>query len=106
MPKTICVTCQTEFILFEKGVNVIEMFLKPPRPYKIWRADLYKCPGCGAEIINGFALGPSAIHSDEDFKEIYKSVLEEENAIVIFDYEKPFVIQEEKEKDAELKKQT
>jgi hypothetical protein len=28
------------------------------KPYKLWQADLYRCHGCGAEIVVGFGANP------------------------------------------------
>jgi hypothetical protein len=35
--------------------------------YKIWDADLWKCPGCGVKIILGFADNPLAEHFSDKF---------------------------------------
>ena len=50
MPKLLCVKCQVElrpetnhFIVLEKEAN------------RIIEADKWKCPGCGIEIVAGFA---------------------------------------------------
>jgi len=36
-------------------------------PYKIWYADLWKCPNCKNEIIVGFGWNPVAEHFQNDF---------------------------------------
>jgi hypothetical protein len=38
-------------------------------PYKLWDADLWACPECGAEIIAGFGNGPIAEHYQRDYAE-------------------------------------
>lgn len=70
MPKNICLACQTEYKPATNGVVVIETALmdKERRPYKIWNADLYKCPDCNHEIVSGFANKPMREdHYAEDF---------------------------------------
>jgi len=39
-------------------------------PYKIWSGDLWKCKGCGHEIMAGFGLRPVSEQHMERFKEI------------------------------------
>lgn len=57
MPALACVNCQKFFRLKKSGVTLEEGM---PRaggewgPYKLWMADLYECPECGAQIIAGF----------------------------------------------------
>lgn len=62
--KPICVNCQ-RFLRPEKnGQSVLEQMPRdraPPgrthwylwEPYKLWRADLWKCSGCGFELVIG-----------------------------------------------------
>jgi hypothetical protein len=38
-------------------------------PYKLWRADLWVCKGCGAEIVVGFGNLPLAEHYEPTFKQ-------------------------------------
>lgn len=65
MPKPICVKCGLFFKPKENGVMIEEG--RPINngnwaPYKLWRADLYSCKGCGTEIVVGFAREPCAEH--------------------------------------------
>ena len=39
-------------------------------PYKPWMADLWACPGCGAEIVAGFGQGPFAEHYQPTYAEM------------------------------------
>lgn len=73
--KPICVKCKLFFhperngIAFEEGM---------PRPtpenpaawgsYKLWVGDLWKCRGCGAQIVTG-SSGPIREHYEEDYAE-------------------------------------
>ena len=43
-------------------------------PYKIWYADLWKCPNCKNEIIVGFGCAPVAEHFQKDFQYWLKKV--------------------------------
>ena len=69
MPKPVCVKCQRFFRPYRNGVRVLEG--KPfngaapgtaePKlwtPYKLWQADLWRCEGCGVEIIYGYGNNP------------------------------------------------
>jgi len=73
MSKPVCMTCKLFYRAHKNGVWLTEMM--PPymgetewRPYKIWQADLWKCKGCGHEIIVGFGHNPVAIQHEEHFK--------------------------------------
>lgn len=83
----VCVKCQTALRPHIIGALVIEM--ASFGPYKVWAADLYKCPGCGIEIVTGF--GPAPIRQDH-YKPDFAEWLENEKKIsprVIYQYEKP-----------------
>jgi DNA-directed RNA polymerase subunit RPC12/RpoP len=80
--KPICVKCGRYFKPFKIGIRVLEQMprengVKPGnehndrwRPYKIWQADLYKCHGCGAEIVTGFGTTPIAEHYMPQFENV------------------------------------
>ena len=90
MTKLVCVKCQTEYSskLGEIGVIVVEMAHNPPVPYKAWGADLLKCPGCGAEVISGFADRP--ITRDEEAAAVLLADAQRiGKARIIYDYERP-----------------
>lgn len=74
MPKQICVKCSVEFKIEKNSVMVVEMFSDPPQPYKIWSADMWKCPTCGAEIIAGFGHQAVAEHFQEKFDDVLNKV--------------------------------
>lgn len=71
MPKPACAKCQRFFRPKKNGVLVLEQKpigreLAPPgsespnrwEPYKVWAADLWDCPGCGAEVTVGYSAAP------------------------------------------------
>ena len=67
-----CVTCSKFFRLKKSGVNIEEGMptgndLTKWGPYKLWKADLYECPSCGAQIIAGFAHSNFAEHYQPDY---------------------------------------
>lgn len=87
MPKLVCVNCETELKPEVNGVVVVETMLVR-EPYKLWRADLWKCPGCGFEVVAGFGNRPTAEHFEEGFSE----KLTREIVIagrVVYDHERP-----------------
>jgi hypothetical protein len=87
MPKLICINCQCELKPETNGVIVVEM--ASFGPYKVWSADLLKCPGCGVEIVSGFADQPiRADHYAKDFPDWFDELLSS-GARIIYDYERP-----------------
>ena len=80
MPKMICFQCHVELVIEKSGVDVVEMFSQPPQPYQLFQADAWKCPGCGAIVIAGFAHEPLAEHWQDDFDAILNRMIESKNA--------------------------
>jgi len=82
MLKPICVSCQRFYRPERNGVRFIESMPKPGvvraapgtsapeqwQPYKLWVADLWKCHGCGHELIMGASRVPMVEHYQPDFK--------------------------------------
>jgi hypothetical protein len=66
MPKMICVKCEIEFRCEKNGVHVHELMREDTAVYKIWDADLWKCPGCGILIVSGFGQEPVAEHFETE----------------------------------------
>ena len=86
MAKLVCAKCECELRPETNGVGVIET--ASFGPYKIWDADLWKCPGCGIEIVAGFGQRPIAQHFEEDFDKELK-VVKETRPRVLYDNERP-----------------
>lgn len=73
----VCVPCRLFFRPKKSGVTFEEgMPLGTPQadggperwaPYKLWAADLWECPGCGAEVIFGMGLNPIAEHYQKEY---------------------------------------
>jgi hypothetical protein len=69
MRSTICVKCEVELQRVKGGsIVIVEHFNKPPEPYKLWSADLHKCPKCGLEVVAGIAQEPFMEHYQGDIK--------------------------------------
>lgn len=71
-----CIKCGLELVPDTNGVVVLELYQRNTQVYKIWDADLVKCPGCGIKMIKGFAMNPCAIHHQGDFDEILANIEE------------------------------
>ena len=85
MPKMVCVTCQCELRAECNYTRVLEM--AGDSPYKLWHADLWKCSGCGVEIVAGFGKMPRCEHFEPEFSdELAKAKTAKR---FIYDYEKP-----------------
>jgi hypothetical protein len=52
----VCAKCQRFMRCERNGVLVVVM--SGDDPYKVFSADLWKCPSCGAEVIGGFGSQP------------------------------------------------
>lgn len=81
-----CVKCEVAFQVAENGVYLVEMFLNPPRPYKVWSTDLWKCPICQYEIFHGFGNFPIMEHYEEKFPALLKKIRETTKR-VFYNYE-------------------
>ncbi len=86
MPKLVCVKCQCELRPETNGTVVIEMAQE--KPYKVWKADTWKCPGCGVEVVGGFGQKPFMENFQEKFAEDLQTEIETAQRVV-YDYERP-----------------
>lgn len=68
MRRPVCVKCQVEFRVRKNGVTVIDTFSRPPKPYRLIRADLFECPICRTLIVGGFAQEPLVEHFEDNFE--------------------------------------
>jgi sarcosine oxidase delta subunit len=53
--------CGRFMVVTRNGVTVEEV-LDDWAPYKLWDADRWQCPECGALVITGFGVAPLAEH--------------------------------------------
>jgi hypothetical protein len=44
------------------------------RAYKVWHGDLWECPNCEHQLIEGVGKEPVAEHFDEEFADEMKNV--------------------------------
>jgi hypothetical protein len=67
--------CKENGVLYEEGMptNYVDGEPQEWSPYKLWYADLYKCDGCGVEIISGRGKGPIREHYEKDYLEFRDS---------------------------------
>jgi len=62
------VLCQCGcFMRVKRNSVTVEECLDDGAPYKLWSADLWACPTCGAEVITGFGRAPLAEHWQADY---------------------------------------
>ena len=54
----------------KNGVGLLDLFRGNTKPYQLWDADLWKCPGCGYEIVVGFGADPIAVHYEGDIGKV------------------------------------
>lgn len=65
--KVICTLCNRS-LTCERAVDVVEY--ADFGPYKLWRADVYKCPGCDVTVVTAFGERAYAEHHEAKFDEI------------------------------------
>lgn len=82
--KPVCVPCQRFFRVWKNGYYFIEAMPKGNvampgtidaeswTPYKLWVGDLWRCEGCGAQIVSGVARDPLAEHYQPGFTDQVK----------------------------------
>lgn len=63
----ICVECRLFMTRVKNGVSVLTH--AETRPYQLFRADLFECPGCGGQVVTGFGSNPESEHFAPDFAE-------------------------------------
>lgn len=65
----VCDSCSVQLRVEEIGQIIIDTYQDPPVPYKITRADLLSCPGCGAKVVATDAAA-MAYHYHNTFDEL------------------------------------
>ena len=68
-PGYACASCRT---LIRPRKNDIDVIIEDSegRPWKIWAADLWECPSCGAQTIIGYGQNHYAEHYEADFADV------------------------------------
>lgn len=82
-----CVNCNLRYGRVKSGIYLVTMFNIPPRPYKIWHADLHECPGCHDRIVAGFGEWAIAEHYKPGFDKYLTELEQNPDVIVIKEYE-------------------
>ena len=67
MPQPGCARCRREMEKTRSGVSVLEDAKSLPAGYKLWSADLYRCPTCGFLLIAGYGSRPVFEHHQIGF---------------------------------------
>jgi len=67
--RPVCVKCKLELHPETNGVGVLDLN-ENGEPYELYDADLWKCPGCGMEVVGGFGRGPIASHFEDNFEKM------------------------------------
>ena len=86
MSKMICVKCEVALRPAVNGVYVQEMYNKNKDTYKVWCADIWKCPICGIEVVSGFGNKPCFGNWDDDCEERLQKLINR-GAVIIKDRE-------------------
>ena len=84
--KVVCNKCMVEYVPETNGVFVIEMFSTPPKPYKIWYADVKKCPDCGDTITTGFGSNALMEHYEDGFDKLLERAKSFETTITVYEW--------------------
>ena len=72
MPMPICARCEVEYRPEKNGIWLCVH--ADFGPYKIWSADLLKCPRCGHLLISGYGRSAVSEHYMDGFKKMLKKV--------------------------------
>lgn len=68
IPKVTCYQCKVPLKIEKNGVTV-QMNAKFGPYYKV-EADVWRCPGCGLQVITGYASGPIVMNHNEGFANV------------------------------------
>ena len=69
MHRPVCTKCNRELHPEKNGVGVLDLN-EDGKPYEVYDADLWKCPGCGMEVVGGFGEGCISAHYEADFQKM------------------------------------
>lgn len=79
--REVCVPCEVEMRVETVGVAILEM--ASFGPYRLWMADLMKCPHCGHEAVTRFANGPFTEHFQPGFEKLLAQTRTERRVIEV-----------------------
>lgn len=83
MTKMVCVECELQYRTSRVGVPVIELFGNPPKPYKLWSADVWVCPGCNHEVVGGWSSPHE--HFQDGFEQLLDKAHKHPATILIYE---------------------
>ena len=83
MPQPGCVRCKREMIKVGAGVSVLEVAKSLPAGYKLWSADLYRCPTCGFSLVAGYGSRPIHEHFEVGFADAVDRARERGNLFLL-----------------------
>lgn len=65
--RAVCLECNIQMRVASNRHLSIELYSKPPEPYKIRRTDVLRCPVCGLMVAVGFGgyVSVTDIHKQE-----------------------------------------
>jgi len=66
--RPVCPKCECELQPEKNGVGVLDM--ANGKPYEVYDADLWKCPGCGMEVVGGFGNKAISAHYEDNFQRV------------------------------------
>ena len=64
--RVLCTDCGRDFQVEKTGVLIKELFMGDKEVYRIWNADLLRCPGCNIMVISRCADNPIAEHWEKE----------------------------------------
>ena len=67
MPRPVCVKCKIEYR--PEKIDIIAEEMVQFGSYKLWCADLWKCPICGHQLISGYGREAYAERFEPDYRE-------------------------------------
>lgn len=70
----VCVKCHISMYPYKNGCYVIDTFMNPPRPYKIWACDQWACKICDNKVMTGFS-SKGIRHEEIDFPKMLELAL-------------------------------
>jgi hypothetical protein len=84
--KMICSQCEVELKPFKNGVSVIETEGNPPKPFRIYEADMWVCPMCGIKIVTGFGQPVSRSYETTWYRDLQAAL---SNGTIIYSHQEP-----------------
>lgn len=79
----VCIRCYCDFKIEESGVYCVETAGRERRPHQVWKCDMWKCPKCGVEILQGFGQEPLMV-GEEKVRKLINELSKDNDAIVMY----------------------